>query len=173
LRQFERAAEEIQKDAGKLPAWMPILQQYAPSLLEDAKDALDLAQNMVAGWLERYMLAGEMEAGESARRIAKYFAGRDEAEPIGSHSRPIGIDRARQIGLMVQDLRDTPELRDAVRELHHAVNICFAETGAYKIVENQNGQAFVRSMNLQIGAPVGGAAPPPKKPPPSPKKRHR
>ena len=33
LDQFERSAEEVEKDSDRLPTWTPILQQYAPSLL--------------------------------------------------------------------------------------------------------------------------------------------
>ncbi len=182
LRQFQRAAEEIESDPGRLAAWMPILQQYAPSLLEDAREALELAQRMVAGWLERYMLAGQDGGGDAARRIAAYFAGQDAAEPVGSHSRPIGIDKAVQLGLKVEDMRADPALKQVVRELHHVVNITFSETGAYKMVENQNGDAYIRSIEIQIqaGPPPLGPPPPgaqpvpaPRKPPPPPPRRRR
>jgi len=37
LDQFEQAKEELKKDASAMPAWLPILQQYGPSLLQECK----------------------------------------------------------------------------------------------------------------------------------------
>lgn len=110
LDQFKQASEEIKGDPTLLPAWVPILQQYAPSLLQDARQALDLAREMVAGWLEHYMLSGQDDAAQQAVRIARYFAGEDTEDPTRSHGRPIGIEKATGLGLNVRDMRLTPGL---------------------------------------------------------------
>ena len=54
------------------------------------------------------------------------------------------------------DLRRNPGLRGRVRELHHAINITFTETGAYKMTENNRAQALIRSVSLEV---VGGVPP--------------
>ena len=59
LNQFERAKRECSSPAN-LPAWMPILRTYAPGLLSQCVDSQQLATDMVAGWLRRYMLSGRL-----------------------------------------------------------------------------------------------------------------
>jgi hypothetical protein len=160
IRQFQRAQSEIAENNARLPAWAPILQQYAPSLLEDAQEALDLSQRMVGDWLERYMFRRRQNKAEKAKAVARYFADLDSDDPLGSHSRPIGIDKCRKLKLSVRDLRKEPELHRAVRELHHAINITLAETGAYKLLENERGHALIRSLNIQVGGPPPAAPQP-------------
>jgi hypothetical protein len=162
IRQFERARDEIIEEPRRLPAWVPILQQYAPSLLEDASEALALAQRMVATWLEQYMFRRRKSAREQAEAVARFFADLDPDDPLGSHGRPIGVKKCIERKLVVRDLRKDPSLRRLVREAHHAVNITLAETGAYKIVENSLGHAYIRSANLQlVGTPIPTQVPPP------------
>jgi Serine dehydrogenase proteinase len=68
LSQFDEAAKAIAENPERLPAWVPILEQYAPSLLEDAREAWDLAHGMVERWLERYMFAaGTTRRGRRTR----------------------------------------------------------------------------------------------------------
>jgi hypothetical protein len=157
LGQFEQAVDEIKRDPERLPAWAPILQQYAPSLLDDAREAWDLANEMVRGWLERYMFAGQPDAQARAQEIADYFSARTEGDKVRSHSRPIGIEKCKELGLEVVDLRSSGSLHKRVRDLHHAINITILETGAYKLLENHLGQTHVRSLNLEVTAVPDGA----------------
>jgi Serine dehydrogenase proteinase len=82
LSQFDEAAKAIAENPERLPAWVPILEQYAPSLLEDAREAWDLAHGMVERWLERYMFASGHDAARKANKVARYFSGRDEHDKI-------------------------------------------------------------------------------------------
>jgi hypothetical protein len=61
LRQFEQAKEEC-KDPSVLGAWMPILQQFGPALIQQCEAAEALALRLVREWLERYMFAGAPDA---------------------------------------------------------------------------------------------------------------
>jgi Serine dehydrogenase proteinase len=171
LDQFKQATEQIKQDPATLPAWAPILQQYAPSLLQDARQALDLAREMVTGWLESYMFRNRRDAHKMAERVARYFAGEDPKDPMRSHSRPIGIDRAKEIRLRVRDMRARAELQRCVRELHHAVNITLSSTQAYKLVENSLGQSYIRGLqvqtNVQVAQPLALPAALPPAPTPS------
>jgi hypothetical protein len=162
LNQFESAVAEIQEDGTKLPAWAPILQRYAPSLLQDAREALDLAERMVAKWLEQYMFQRREDRAEKALAVARYFSDRDPGAEHRSHGRPIGIDKALEQELNVSDARVNPGLQQRVRELHHAVNITFEETNAYKMAENAQGNALIRAVNVQFSAvqPPPGAQQP-------------
>jgi hypothetical protein len=161
LEQFKQATDEIKQDPAKLPAWVPILQQYAPSLLQDARQALDLAREMVTGWLEAYMFRNRKDAHTIADRVARYFSGEDPQDPTRSHGRPIGIKRAKEMRLRVVDMRRRPELQRRVRELHHAVNITLTQTQAYKLLENSLGHSFIRGLQVQANIqPVPAMQPP-------------
>ncbi len=57
LRDFKRAKDEIAKDVNMLAAWTPILHAYSGGLLEFCTQQIQLAQEIVAGWLRAHMLA--------------------------------------------------------------------------------------------------------------------
>jgi hypothetical protein len=46
------------------------------------------------------------------------------------------------------DLRTDPLLQNAVWELHTSINLTFEMTGAFKIFENHNNEALIRSLQL-------------------------
>ena len=140
LNQFELAKKECKKSSN-LAAWMPILRTYAPGLLTQCEDSHKLASNMVAGWLERYMLSEEVSAKDKAEIIANWFA---DYESFNSHGRRVGREQARKVGVKVSDLEDNGDLQDAVLSVHHATMHTFASTSALKIIENHHGRAWVR-----------------------------
>ena len=144
------AAESL-KEPENLAAWMPILRTYAPGLLTQCEDSHKLASDMVAGWLERYMLLAEPDSNTKARRIANWFA---DYESFNSHGRRVGRDQARQIGVKVSDLEDSEDLQDAVLSVHHATMHTFAGTSAQKIIENHHGRAWVRMHGPEIQIPA-------------------
>ena len=147
LNQFELAKNECQ-DARKLTAWMPILRSYAPGLLNQCQNSQALASDLVAGWLERYMFAGEQDAEARARAIADWLGDYDSFK---SHSRRVGREQARSHGLTIVDLEDDHQLQDAVLSIHHATMLTFSGTPSVKIIENHHGRAWVRSA---LSAPV-------------------
>lgn len=140
LNQFELAKRECQKPEN-LAAWIPILRTYAPGLLTQCEDSQKLAADMVAGWLERYMMNGEEDAAEKSRKIAEWFA---DYESFRSHGRRVGREQARETGLKVVNLEDDDKLQDAVLSVHHAAMHTFSGTTAQKIIENHAGRAWVR-----------------------------
>lgn len=154
LNQFELAKHEC-RTPENLAAWMPILRTYAPGLLTQCNDSQKLASNMVAGWLERYMLSGEEDAKGKAETVANWFA---DYESFRSHGRRVGRDQARDIGVKVVNLEKDPKLQDAVLSVHHATMHTFASTPAQKIIENYHGRAWVR-MSARSVIPIPAVNP--------------
>lgn len=144
LNQFELAKREC-RETENLAAWIPILRTYAPGLLTQCEDSQKLAEDIVAGWLGRYMMNGEEDAADKSREIAEWFA---DYESFRSHGRRVGRDQAREIGLKVVNLEDDDGLQDAVLSVHHAAMHTFSGTPAQKIIENHNGRAWVRIGRL-------------------------
>lgn len=54
------------------------------------------------------------------------------------------MERCREIGLKVDALEDNHKLQDAVLTVHHACVHTLSGTNAFKIIENQEGHAFVQ-----------------------------
>ena len=147
IKQFEQAKIECLRPEN-LAAWTPILRMYGPGLLTQCEASQQTAVNMVAGWLERYMMLGNAEA---AREAAKWFA---DYEAFGTHGRRVGRDQARTQGINVANLEDDHDLQDAVLSVHHATMHTFSSTQAQKIIENHHGRAWVRvGATVQIPAP--------------------
>jgi hypothetical protein len=148
IDQFERAKRECADDPRQLGAWMPILQQYGTSLIEECEKAEELGRNLVTAWLARWMLKNERDPNAKARQIATYFA---DYSIHRSHA--LGIDReTARAGLKIDNLEDDPSLQDAVLSVHHAAMHTFAGP-AGKLVENHLGRAFVK-IAQQVAIPA-------------------
>lgn len=156
LEDFQRAQDDGREPA-RLGAWLPILQQVYPGLLQQCKWAKELAGELVERWLTDYLLAGD---AATAKKVS------DELGRHGnfkSHGRFLSRDRLRGMGLkdVIDDLETDQKLQDAVLSVYHAYAVSFMGTGAAKIVENHLGRAFVR---IQVPRPAPPAAPLPQPP---------
>ena len=152
LRQFEQAKEEC-KDPSVLGAWMPILQQFGPALIQQCEAAEALALRLVREWLERYMFAGAPDASQKAEEVAGYFA---NYEVHQSHSLGIDREQARSHGVKIEDLEADQALQDAVLSVHHAT-MHTLQGPAVKIVENHLGRTFAKvTQQLVLQMPMVG-----------------
>ncbi|MGW5254168.1 SDH family Clp fold serine proteinase [Streptomyces sp. NPDC004012] len=162
IRQFERAAEECTRDPERLSVWMPILQQYAPGLLEVCAQYEELGRELVCEWLKSYMFADDPDREAKSLEIARFFA---DADLHKAHGRGIDRDLARSQGLVVTDLEDDQVLQDLVLSVFHATTHTFTGTGTIKIIENHAGRAFVIHQPTQVNItqmmPPLGIVPPP------------
>jgi Serine dehydrogenase proteinase len=150
LRDFERAKTEIGTDVAMLPAWTPILRGYSGGLLEFCTQQIKLAQEIVAGWLERYMLRQRDDRAEEAKAISEYFGSEASYDRFRTHGRPIRIEelRANVPALRIAALEEDQSLQDAVLSIYHALDLTFRGP-AIKVVENQLGRRKVRAIQVQ------------------------
>ncbi|MGH9079227.1 MAG: SDH family Clp fold serine proteinase [Acidimicrobiales bacterium] len=152
LRQFEQAKEEC-KDPALLGAWMPIVQQYGPALIQQCEAAEALALRLVREWLERWMFAGETDAAAKAEATAAFFA---DYEVHQSHSLGIDREQARARGVRIEDLEASQALQDAVLSVHHAT-MHTLQGAAVKIVENHLGRTFAKvTQQIVMQMPMMG-----------------
>ncbi|MDP8991574.1 MAG: serine protease [Actinomycetota bacterium] len=155
VEQFERAKEECKDDPAALGAWLPILQQYGPSLIAECEDAEQMSKRLVKDWLASYMFKGAEDAHERAQAVADYFGDYTQHR---SHSLGIDRDTARKAGVeKIEDLESDPALQDAVLSVHHAT-LHTLSGPAVKIVENHLGRAFVK-LTQQFAVPTIQLAP--------------
>lgn len=86
------------------------------------------------------MFAGQRDAETKADDIVKYLGSHSLTY---SHSRHIHIDDLLKLGVKVVKMETDQKLQDLILSVHHATMITFNRTKAYKIIENQEGKAFV------------------------------
>lgn len=160
-----------------MAAWTPILRGYAGGLLDFCTQVIALSQDVVAGWLEKHMLAHD-DAGvpaevraERAKDIAAMFGSEESYARLRTHGRPIRVEELEQVdGLRIRRLEADDGLQDIVLTIYHALDLTFGGP-AVKIVENHLGNRKVRAFQpivVQQGPPPGpgGAMFIPTQPPP-------
>lgn len=170
--QFLRAQKDC-ADPSKIGAWLPILKQYGPDLLQKCRNASELSHSLVSEWLERYMFKGRADAPTKAKKISKWLSSHSNFQ---THGRHLGRDILRAEGLdTIVDLESDQDTQDLVLSIFHATTITFDGSFAVKLVENHNGKAFMKMATPQISQVIGqpffvpgpNAPKPPSSPPPA------
>ncbi|MGH7354869.1 MAG: SDH family Clp fold serine proteinase [Candidatus Rokuibacteriota bacterium] len=148
IDQFEMAQKLVGNDPQKLVAWMPIIQQYGPSLYQQCLNAIELSKRYVSEWLKTGMFKQLPEAEREARvkTIVDYLADHNEFK---SHGARVGVKELQDHSVPVKVLNDDAVLTDAVMSVYHAVSLTFAGTGAYRLIENSRDDAFIRLIAMQ------------------------
>lgn len=141
INQFSVASSEIMDNQKAAAVWYPMLAQYGPGLLEEATQSVKLSKVLVKKWLASYMFKGQRNQNRLAARIANYLANYDEHK---THGRPLGYDDLKNKGMTVKLLESDQKLQDLVMTVYHATMHTFANTLAIKVIENQDGKAFIR-----------------------------
>jgi hypothetical protein len=165
IDQFEQAQEIIGRDPRKLAAWIPILQQYGPSLYQQCLNALELSKRYVREWLATGIFGAmdPAEAEAAAKNVVDYLGDHNQFK---SHSARVGARDLRKRGVPVKILNEDKPLYDAIMTVYYALLLTFGGTGAYRITENSRGDAYIRLVQvaqLQIAPapPAGGGRPSP------------
>jgi ClpP class serine protease len=145
IEEFNRASKEVATTPHVAPLWQPIFAKYSPSLLGECDKAIKWAEDMVKEWLMTGMFLSDEHPEDKAVHVIQELG--DHAL-TKSHSRHISIRKASEIGLKAVALEDDNKLQDAVLTIHHAFIQSIAETPAVKIIENQNGIAYIQAFQL-------------------------
>lgn len=87
-----------------------------------------------------------------------------------AHNRHLSSEKCKEIGLKVFQLESDQQLQDKVLSVHHIYFHTLSSTPAFKIIENQNGMAFILQaqqiimagppQHQQIGLPPNQLQPP-------------
>lgn len=153
IEEFKRAHAEIKADPSKIPVWQPIIAKYAPTLIGECEKAIKWSIDMTRDWLLRGMLAGKPDAAVKADTILSELV--DHSLTL-SHARHLSASKCRSIGLEVVMLEDDQKLQEAVLSVHHALIHTLSATGAYKVIENHKGVAFIlAAQTVVIQGPAG------------------
>jgi len=144
--QFRKAEQDLQSNPALMPAWLPILQQFGPSLLIECENHITLSQELVSKWLRSFMFRERSDATRRANKVARYLS---DDHKFRSHARRLGLADLKDLGLTILDSRSEPPLDKLIRELYVAILVTFEGTGAYKIFENSEGAALIKLVQVQ------------------------
>lgn len=151
IDQFEYAQKELSAHPERLPAWIPILPIYGPSLYNECKLAVKLSKEVVRTWLIKYMfkdLPKKRDRVNRARRVVNYFA---NTELMKSHGRKIcltDLDENLKDVLNVKRLDDDPVLYDKVMAVYYCFLQLFQRSPAFKVIQNSAGQKYIRQIQM-------------------------
>ncbi len=153
VEEFRQAAKEIHEDSARIAVWQPVIAKYHPTLIGECQKAIKWTDQIVHNWLKTGMFAGMNKPGPGARadRVMKELS--DHALTL-SHARHIDYGRASEIGLKVTALEADNDFQDAVLTVHHLATQTLADTGTMKLIENQDGVAFVQTAAIQQAVAV-------------------
>ncbi len=147
IAEFKKALKEIKKDPAAVPLWQSIIGKYHPTFLGSCEKSIDWSKSIVTDWLKTGMLAGDSRAVRKAQKIVR---GLSDSKTTFNHARHIHLDALLDMGLRIESMEDDQQLQDLILTVHHTFMHTFSMTPALKIVENQDGVAFVR-MATTIG----------------------
>lgn len=147
IEEFKRAKTEIAQNPATIPVWQPIIAKYSPTLIGECEKAIEWSNEVAQKWLRECMFDGEATAATDAKRIIDELS--DHAL-TKSHARHYSADQARSLGIKVVQLEDDQDLQDAVLSVHHSVIQTLDATGAYKVVENHEGIAYIQQLQTAV-----------------------
>jgi ATP-dependent protease ClpP protease subunit len=160
--EFEQAYKEIKGgpgglDQAKIPIWQPIIAKYSPTLVGEAQKAIAWSEEIVKEWLVTGMLKDKENNAATADRIIKELG--DHAL-TKSHARHLSASRCKDMGLNIEMLEDDQKLQDLILTVHHVCVHTLSSTGAFKIIENHEGKAYIQVARMAV-IPAGPMVRPP------------
>ncbi len=144
IEEFRKAFDEICEDPRKEAVWRPILSQYTPTFLGMCKNAIDWSEAFAREQLADNMFRGERQKMRKIDAIIKFLT---EYNHVKLHERQINYREAKKIGLKISLIEDDNKLQDLILTVHHCFSHTLSNTAAFKVIENQNGAAFVKAQS--------------------------
>jgi ATP-dependent protease ClpP protease subunit len=143
LDEFEQAKREVIADQRVSSIWINKINSIPPGFLQICINSIKLSKTKVAEWLDTYMFKNSEPKG---KKIADWLVSNQKHL---THSRPINIDQAIELGLKVTPLEDDHVLQELVLSLFHATMITLEITDCVKIVENHLGKGTFVKVRFQ------------------------
>ncbi len=147
VEEFERAVKDVKKDPSLIAIWQQIIGQYRPTFLGQCQNAIKWSNSFVEQQLEEGMFSGQPSARKKARKTTRALS---DYKKNKSHERHFDAEECEQIGLNIKQLESDPIMQDLVLTVHHCYMNMMMNTPAFKIIENQNGIALCK--NVQVPA---------------------
>jgi len=145
IQEFRRALRETKKDPSSIPIWQAVIGQYYPTYLSQCENAIKGSNRFVTSQLRRVMFKKDANALRKARTVVRRLT--DYSGNKG-HDRHIEFDECQSIGLKVAAIESNQNFQDLLLTVHHCYMHALMNTHAYKVIENQNGVAFIKQQAI-------------------------
>lgn len=151
LDEFDDIGKQIKNDPEKAYLWDPILRQISPGFITECKNAVKWSNSMAEQFLNRNMFVNDKESSAKVKNIVD---GLTQPKKNYSHGKHIDLKQAKEMfGAKLLELECDQNLQDAVLTLHHCTMVTLQATGAYKIIENQIGRAYIQMAEGRFVGP--------------------
>jgi len=145
LDQFEQAQKDCRDNPKNLSSWLPMLSQYGPALLVECKNQIAFGQELVRDWLKCFMFGADPTSTKPTE-IADYLSNHNNFK---THSKHINLEKARDIGLIVDKLEDNHDFQGKLLSAFHATMLTLSGTQVAKLITNHNGNAYMKQFALK------------------------
>lgn len=161
LAGMEKIKDEVVRSGSLNKAYIPMLQGISPGELQDAENALQFTQEVVADWLAKckfknwtiHSSSGKPVSDEDRKGRAQEVAAQlCDHERWRRHGRSLRIADLVGMRLRITDYGAMPDLADAVRRYYALLQMTFA-TNIYKIFETPDSQ-ILRFIVQAVPAPA-------------------
>lgn len=149
IEEFNRAIQEVSSDPKKAPIWQVIVSKYGPALLGECQKSIDWSEKMVRSWLKTGMFKNLSDA-DAQIKIDKIISDLGSHALTLSHFRHLSSKSCHDSGLKIIDMESDQALQNAILTVHHSFMLTFEGTPAVKIIENQNGNAHIQTLQQLI-----------------------
>lgn len=139
VNEFEEAKQDLLVKKENFEYWRILLSKYPAAFVKQANDAIALSDTLLREWLKTGMFKNEA----SDIKLEKVCQSLNEHQSSKVHARHFDIGFCQSIGLDIIPLESDQLLQDYVLSVHHSCVHTFATTNAIKIIENQDGKAFI------------------------------
>jgi hypothetical protein len=144
IEEFDTARKEILNNPQSAHLWRPILEKYHPTYIGECAKSITWANTIVVNWLKDNMFSTSPESEKKAKKVVSELGSHSLTF---SHSRHIHSNDLKNLEINVFDLETDPKLQDLVLSVHHSSIITMTQTKTIKIIENQDGKAFIQLSN--------------------------
>lgn len=145
IEEANEAKQEISLNPSSIPYWQIILQKYPPAFVKQCLKAFEWSKEIAENNLNSCMFYNDNNAEEIIEAIIKELT---DTSISKSHNRHLSAEKCREIGLKIKYLEDDDVLQDLILSVHHIFQISVSMTNAIKIIQNQDGIAYVQNYNL-------------------------
>jgi hypothetical protein len=161
LDEFKKALDEYKSDPASIMVWKEILAKYQPTFLGQCSNAVLWTKAFVEDQLTNNMFRGEPDAAQKAAAIVARLSDSNETR---SHERHLPASACAAMGLKIRMLEEDQKLQDLLLTVHHCYMHVLSNSGAFKMIENHIGVAFIKAT-IQQFVPMIAPQPPPQKTP--------
>lgn len=147
IEEFNLAKSEVAKNQSSALIWQPIIAKYSPTLIGQCTKAIQWANAMVKDWLVSGMFAGDANAAAKADTVVAELGSHSVTL---SHARHYSLEKIKNLKLNVVELEADNDLQDAVLTVHHAFVQTLTMTPAFKIIQNDRGNAYVLAVRQAL-----------------------